>query len=612
MVFDTNRKLFRIFALATYLGFFLAAFFRLPYYFPVSPSVSVSYVYQYSNRVALIIFLIGMAGFAILFRGLSLEPATKDSRISRLTASLAVVACTALGFWDYWISNGQGSIPYYGTELYYFYDRLTQLAAGSAIYRGFEFAYGPLLLYIPFWAGKLFHLSLLHGYILFWLATWPVGIWILFRLVNAIEIPSSYRTAIFLIFTLDFMEEIQCMGLNYTPFRGLLTGGLAMLVYSAYRRHSQLPKIVCMAVVSAAIATGISPEHGIAFMLGTTLFFTLCVKTRPTGFWPAIVSMALCFMAIVAVSMRMGIYTTLSTFSSGGYNFPILPTPLVLFVLALFLIAACVIYLGFQRKQTESLTFYLLCICLFFLPSGFGRADAWHILNAVVFALIIATLALSRYLKALFVVLLIFAAPPLLQVIGPAAAQATPAVFYRSTERALHLLHCDKVSRALDAKVKQHFVKVEAEHQQSLLTDPPFEDGPIVNAPWGTRWHNMEAPPMKVDSGFFSGAENVISPAQVDSIILWLQAHPDRKLLLPKDEHIWPLSPQRCYGFDEGESPIYSTLYGHHWASAKRQMQIIFPLCDYVRSHYAPDPIPFSDQMDLWHPIAANPPLPSK
>ena len=212
---------------------FAAAFFRLPYYFPVSPSASASYVYQYNNRVAVLIFVAGAAAFAILFRGLSLQPATRDSRVSRISALLAAVFCVGLGLLCWWLSSPEGI----HADVPYFYSRLCQLAAGKTIYRDFEFVYGPLLLYLPLWTGKLFHLNLIHGYFLFWLVDWAAGIWILYRLVNAIEIPSPYRTAVFFLLVADFVPALWREGINYAPVRGLLTAGLAMLVYAAHKRQ---------------------------------------------------------------------------------------------------------------------------------------------------------------------------------------------------------------------------------------------------------------------------------------------------------------------------------------------------------------------------------------
>jgi hypothetical protein len=383
-----------------------------------------------------------------------------------------------------------------------------------------------------------------------------------------------------------------------------------MLVYALHQRRHSPAVVVSVAVVCAAIATGVSPEHGIAFMIGTTLFFVLCVKTRPVGFWPSIAGMGLCFLAIVAIAERVGIYTTLHTFSSGGDNLPILPLPGVICVLALFLVAACVAYRAFQLKQTESLSIYLLCICLFGLPSCFGRADPGHMQIGAFSALIIAVLALSRYPRVLLFAAIPFlywdATPQLCNEFTPICRQVMYRIFdpsqrsglpFRYSVRILHRLHCDPERKILEAKAARYF-----NNQRPI---PELPDGTIINAPWGMTRNVFDDQSGKVDYGYFFGLQCMFLPSQVDSIIHWLQAHPERKLLIPKAEHLWPFSPLRCYAYDEGDSPEFSYLYGLHWASPKRQMQVVFPLCDYVKAHYEPDQVPFSNTMDLWHPIAA-------
>jgi hypothetical protein len=592
----------RAFALPIFLLVFAAAFFRLPYYFPVSPSASASYVYQYNNRVAVLIFVAGAAAFAILFRGLSLQPATRDSRVSRISALLAAVFCVGLGLLCWWLSSPEGI----HADVPYFYSRLCQLAAGKTIYRDFEFVYGPLLLYLPLWTGKLFHLNLIHGYFLFWLVDWAAGIWILYRLVNAIEIPSPYRTAVFFLLVADFVPALWREGINYAPVRGLLTAGLAMLVYAAHKRQYPPPAVAGVAVLGAAIAAGFSPEHGIAFMLGTGLFFVACVRRRTPGYWPSVAATGFVFLVIVGISARMGVYTTLRSFSTGGLNYPILPYPGVLGVMGLFLIAACVAYLAFQRGQTDSLTVYLLCICLFSLPSGFGRADPGHMQLGAFSALIIAALALGRYPRVFLLGGLAFlygAASsqfrsdfPVVReqaerrLFDPARQSAVP---YRTTALLFHMLHRDAHRASIEAKVARNLSNQEA--------DPVLPDGAIVNAPLGFTVDGFADDSGKVDYGYFFGTEPAIVPSQVDSIIRWLEAHPERKLILARDRE------SSCYTFfREGDDPSFRTWYGIHWASPKRQMRIYFPLCDYIRKNYEPDGVPLSDRVGLWRPKRAS------
>ena len=52
-----------------FLIVFAAVFFAAPYFVPVRPSVSVSYVVGFSNRAAILIFAAGTAIFAWLSRG---------------------------------------------------------------------------------------------------------------------------------------------------------------------------------------------------------------------------------------------------------------------------------------------------------------------------------------------------------------------------------------------------------------------------------------------------------------------------------------------------------------------------------------------------------------
>ena len=59
-----------------------------------------------------------------------------------------------------------------------------------------------------------------------------------------------------------------------------------------------------------------------------------------------------------------------------------------------------------------------------------------------------------------------------------------------------------------------------------------------------------------------------------------MEVHPERSLILSRD---WQ---KGCYSFMDANDPSFRTWYGLHWASPKRQMQVIFPLCDFITSHY--------------------------
>jgi len=602
---SSGNSWFRALALPGFLTVFAALFFRLPYLFPVSPSVSASYIYQFNNRVALLVFLAGATLLGFLFPWPPPESEIKDSSVSRTTGLAAVAGTVAFGAFLHWISVPQGLTG----EASYFLSRFSEAVAGHTIYRDFEFAYGPLWLYLPLWTGELLHLSLISGYLLFWLFNWAIGIWLLYIVVNAIKIPSSYRTSIFLIFAASMAPWLWSQGVNYTPVRPLLAGALAMVVWTIYRRGAPQLAVAAVAAVSAAVATGVSPEYGLAFMLGTLLFFAFCVKGPIAGHRLSLAAMAVCFLAIVVWGAKAGIYTTLRVFSSGGYNFPILPHPAILCMLALFLIAVSVASRAMRSGQTETLWMYLLCVCFFSLPSSFGRADPGHMQTGAFFAPIIAALALSRYRRAWTLVATVFVfcfvAAPLASLAAPVSGETMLRVLdpsrrselpHRAAVSILHWLHADRQREALESQAASYFA--------GQTTIPDLPHGAIVEAPWGMTRRGFPDQSGAVDYGYFFGLENVILPAQVDAIVHWLQAHPERELVIPPIENQWPISPVHCYSYTEGENPRFNTFYGLPWASPKRQMQVIFPLCDYILTHYAPDQTPSGKALSLWRAVA--------
>jgi hypothetical protein len=285
-----------------------------------------------------------------------------------------------------------------------------------------------------------------------------------------------------------------------------------------------------------------------------------------------------------------------------------MPYPSILCVIGLYLVASCVAYLAFKRKRSDSISIYLLCICLFSMSSGFGRADQGHMQVGGFSAMIIAALTLSRYPRvALLAVVAFFsfnATPEFHGEFRRTGQQVERRVFnpserkqilFRATVRIFHLLHFDARRTAIEVKVAQFY-----DLQRTVAPELPA--GAIVNAPWGLTRSGYVDDSGKVDYGYFFGLENVLLPAQVDSIIRWLQAHPERKVIFP-----FPVE-KRCYSYDEGDDPKIRNWYRFRWASPKRQMRVLFPLCDFVRTHYAPDDIPFSRYVLLYHPIIAAQP----
>lgn len=577
---DSTRR--NPYAVGLFLLAFLAAFFRAPFLFPVKPTVSSSYVYQFNNRAATLIFIAGVIAFAIWSRGLGLKPAQRDSRISaRLCALVVLAGLTLAGFfiWVIWPFGLHG-------EAVYFFGRLAQLDAGKMPYRDFEFAYGPLLLYPPLWISRLFHRSLVAGYFAWWMFNWALGICILRWIINAIELPSPYRRSIFLIASFAFAVPLWALGVNYAPLRSLVSGGLAVLVFKACQRDVRPFTLAALALFSAALDSAISPEHGLAFMAGTALYFAIVGWNRRSVlvalFWslPG-------FGIVVALTAKFGVYTTLRAFSAGAYNLPVMPTQDVLCVLALYVVAACAAYYAWRSGQRQTALVYLLCVSLCGLPTCFGRADSGHMQLGAYPAILIGALFLGRYRRVSWVAAVLFIyfvygnyARNQLGDIRPAvkrrifAAEGGEPQLRQFAVTMAHRLHQDGAIANTNEWVV-YMTRLEFQQQS-----PHMER--IADAPLGLTSNGFADRSGKIDYGYFQGLQDDVTSIQLASVIRWLQSHPERPLVLPVG------AARDCYHYPEGENRNFESIYGIPWARPRRRMDIFDPLCDYIATHYAP------------------------
>jgi len=116
-------------------------------------------------------------------------------------------------------------------EAPYFLDRLDHLSRGLIPYRQFEFAYGPLLLYPEVWVARLLHVGYATGYSIVWVASWLIGIWMVWELVRSVDIASRRRTHIFTLICVLIAPAIASRGLNYTALRIFCAAFVVLMVH---------------------------------------------------------------------------------------------------------------------------------------------------------------------------------------------------------------------------------------------------------------------------------------------------------------------------------------------------------------------------------------------
>ncbi len=368
-----------------------ALIFVVPFYIPVSPAFSDSYLFGFNNRAALVLTLILFAVVGVLswlgrLRLSLIEPESDapgypDVRQPR-HLDLAVVLLLATGFSAVYFllirgSNGVG-------EGVYFLDRLGLLAQGLHPYRDFEFAYGPLQIFGPWLLSSLFHLSLTVAYALFWLFSTCLGLLALWFAVLWIDLPAQGKSAAFALFALVLGVEILSSGLNYNPLRYAAPIACLVAVHRLSRRaNAPLQTFDWQTILASALAATLllclSPEMGVTFCVAVVLYLPICRRIcgRPWT-WFAL-WLALAFIVLLLAAARIGVFETMKGFSAGGFSLPVLPGPHILIFLAAFAIVLVYLMNPRHRARLMSSTALLAFYSLGMLPAAFGRCDWAHV-----------------------------------------------------------------------------------------------------------------------------------------------------------------------------------------------------------------------------------------
>jgi hypothetical protein len=108
---------------ATLLLCLAALVYAVPYRFPVKPAVSVSYVVNYSNRAAVVLFVGGALVFSFLTAGQIARRESRDSKLSLRSLLLAEAIVSILLAVHLWATD-------LGWEAAYVLHRQQMLMAG--------------------------------------------------------------------------------------------------------------------------------------------------------------------------------------------------------------------------------------------------------------------------------------------------------------------------------------------------------------------------------------------------------------------------------------------------------------------------------------------------
>ncbi len=606
-----------------------AVIFILPFFVPVAPTFSESFLFGFNNRAALVLFLAVFALLAILTHRRLLPRTTLDAPLlpdtslqpSRRALLIALFLATLVSLLLFIAVR-----PAHGTvESVYFLNRIGLLDQGFRPFRDFEFTYGPLQLYLPWLTARLLHLSLTDAYLLVWLLSTNLGLIALWTAIRLLDLPGRGKPAAFALLALFLSSEIASTGLNYNPLRYaapiaclLLLERLDRLNLNArldvHTRRSSYQTILLAALFTAGLL-GLSPEIGLVFPIAILVFLPArrLVLHQPIAAFTT--ALAIPLAVILLLADRLHLFDTMRNFSAGSFNLPVLPGPHILLLLSVT--AVVTLYLA-SPDHTARLSGPVGLLALFslgMLPGALGRCDWAHVLGYelglfLAALLLLAPVTATRRLShaaLLLVFLPMFAGTLLGTVAMVLKVQLYPML---AAGEPTHPLARLLVTRT-ETYLRHSFSAAEADRKIARIravarlpsTDPHAlfpNASPILYAPFSyspQRIANVQSPTLR--EGRFMATLNLFSPAQVTAKIDEMRDHPEQDLILSAD------GLAQCAPV-QANPAVLRALFQLPIAPAPRhQSTLTVPICTYIQTHYRliTPPRPETADYGLWRTI---------
>jgi hypothetical protein len=567
--------------LIAFFIFGLFAIFYVPSLIPVRPALSVSYVFNYSNRagVALVILFTTIA--ALWTKGMGLRFAEDgDSEpipLRVLALSLLTVLCGCALMYGF-----AGRYGGFG-ESGYLIDRAWMLSRGKAPYVDFEFAYGLSFLYGPVFLQQVLSIGIASAYYIFWILNFLLGSVFLFFNVRMLNYPSRSKLAIYWLLFLPGLFSIVTMGINYTPLR-FQTPIFFILVFDRMCRRAGTrwqASSLALGIAFTAVLLLISPETGIAFAFASICVFQFCSPERGTGFIVLRLSLIGADALLFWAAMKLHVFDTLIADAGGADSFPIAMAPHILLFFAALFFCACYVYVRFSEHRLNDNTVGLIAYSVPMLAAALGRCDPGHVFcNGA--GIVIASLfyvsnneKLWKPYKSAFVLFMC-----VLPVLTGLLLYAAP---------------IGKVLR-LNSLSGQGQNRANQIDLSSLY--PSWHEDFI--APFGYKPNGIvNLRSERVEYGHFDLFVNGYTVAATDEKLSEMRDHPADAILLP--EHY----ERDCETNVEAERLLIDVLFTFpYFGRAVHPESLRRPICEYVQQHYRLEepPMPENFNYGLWLP----------
>jgi hypothetical protein len=359
----------------------------IPWFLSVSPSISDSYYYGFSNKAGLCILLVTIAiCFFMLCKNSStwlIKHFDTNEYFSNLGnkgfelrfKSIYIIAGIIFILFLYLI-NRTGRTINYG-ESAYFIQRLYLMQDGLKPYIDFEFAYGSLLLYFPFFLINLLKLSIPAAYQISLFVEVLIGYYSLWYLCKKVSNSQFINKIFFLLFVPTYILTFMG-GVNYTLFRFATPLVLILGVFQKIYIKPTVIKNIFYSFCVFFLIFIISPEIAVTSTLALFGCFVFANSFSFKSFLMCIPSIVILLTVSTFVKFINNSFITLYIFSQGGNNFPWFVSPTILAFL-LFIYFSLVVLFSNKKKDFNNPQIIIFVISILNLPGAMGRCDAGHL-----------------------------------------------------------------------------------------------------------------------------------------------------------------------------------------------------------------------------------------
>lgn len=304
---------------------------------------------------------------------------------------LILLAISVLESWVILWWNGVLVSPYW-SESGYFLSRIDLVALGFTPYIDFQHLYGPVMLYGPLWIDRLtFGCFGIEGaYALAIVCCYLTGNLCLFLFLRGLRLSEPQRNMALVTGLLLFLP--LTMGLNYAPLRFTLLPALLVLFHRVeIGVRERAPRSLFLFVAAfLGVLAGLllTPEMGIALLLGLSAYAVVMVRNRDVAGGLACVAGVSASVAVIIIAFTPKYLGGVLSFSGGGNSFPIFPNLHNLAYLGALLVILPLLGAAAWLRHGDMRSPLAVSLCVgggILIAAAFGRCDPGHVfINGVI------------------------------------------------------------------------------------------------------------------------------------------------------------------------------------------------------------------------------------